>query len=266
MTMSIAKMRCVVFRSAFCVPMVICFMICLQRHGPKRLVASSRFMFHYAGVLHKVGSFLGSNGSFTCDCDRKRMFEEWMFTLEEPQPLMVDYKFVYKWPTWSGAAINALDWAVNQSVTTSQATSLAYSGQRTQTSHVMENSSGYKARRRLKKSTGQENVQGNGGRHMRGPPNIILMNICAWWKYDQEKEALFLDHIRLIFSYGQRLMDAVKEQPIQNNVGPAVRQLRLVWRSCTVADTLWDALSERLDHMALEHGWEVLDARQVRIQ
>ena len=41
-------------------------------------------------------------------------------------------------------------------------------------------------------------------------------------------------------------------------------KLRLVWKSCTVDSKFFNEASPRVDALAREHGWSVLDVRQVK--
>jgi hypothetical protein len=110
------------------------------------------------------------------------------------------------------------------------------------------------------------------------PPHIVIINMCARWDRKNTQNEL-LDEMRALFEYGRTLMQDVQNSyaTVQKGQGDAepghssgggslngsVQKLQLVWKSCTVDLPYYDQVSPRIDSLAREHGWEVLDVRQV---
>ncbi|GAX79272.1 hypothetical protein CEUSTIGMA_g6712.t1 [Chlamydomonas eustigma] len=75
----------------------------------------------YKGVPSLVNKHMNKNGllgSATCDkCDKAKSMEEWRFRVKKKgqssnSTIKIDYKYVYKYPTFHDAGMNALRWAV----------------------------------------------------------------------------------------------------------------------------------------------------------
>lgn len=218
----------------------------------------------------------------SCDCDKSKSREEWLFTLFDNSTAL-DFRYVYRHPTWSAAGIAALNWAMGQAadkIPTPQLPGGAGGG--------LPSEGGRRLRRHKSKRKEAAVAATPAGAGLAAPtpasrpaPDIVVFNMCAWW--GRKNKAGLLGYMREVFQHGRALMDALNggggdsgasggsnssrgsiSNASASMATAAQRQLQLVWKSCTVNNDFWDDAAPVLDDMARQYGWQVLSVRKVR--
>lgn len=101
-----------------------------------------RFSGYYTGLVKFLKAKLSSQGTAKCvRCSKKTAEENWYVTFKKDS-ISLDFKYLYKYPTWSRVGTVGLDWALGRH---------------------------------------QRGGSDNRVPEDRPPPDFVIFNMCTWW-------------------------------------------------------------------------------------
>jgi hypothetical protein len=131
-----------------------------------------RFSGYYSGAVKFLKGLMGRQGTAECiKCSKQKAEENWYATFTA-EPISLDFKYLYRYPSFAKVGVNGLNWAVAPG---------------------FKEPSGDHSRA-LRKQTEPKD---------RPPPNFIIFNMCTWW-HSSNMTGLLVE-MEQIFAHGEKL-------------------------------------------------------------
>lgn len=136
-----------------------------------------RFNGYYPGAIKLLKSKLGKQGTAECvRCSKQKAEENWYTTFSK-ESIFLDFKYLYRYPTFAKVGINGLNWAV------------APSFRKVVADHP----------RALRHTDPKD----------RPRPDLIIFNMCTWWS--SSNMTGLLAEMGQIFAHGETMMSKSRD-------------------------------------------------------